>query len=721
MCKQFLFLGVGGMGMAPLAFYVRQMGHTVYGFDDGLSADLERLFEVQKIIICERFPGKIDGVIFSSAIAIHHPWLNAAKEKGIPVIRRGDFLAKFCQKKKVIAISGSHGKTTTTAMLIDHLPGCDYILGGFFQCKSKPPSFYREGSPYLICEVDESDRTIESFRPHITAALNLEDDHLMAYGSPEHLDRAFKKLFSQTQKAIIIPENDRRLNAIAQELAAPPGFIHRAPPPKNDDGGQCEENIAVVEKILDILAEEKDCPPIAANVSYTPIFRRNQYLGRVDCDDRAVEIWADYAHHPTEIENYIGRFQKIHPNGKILLVFQPHRYSRTQQYARDFAEIFAARDALLLPVYPADEIFSADGTTQAILKYLPQTTQAKFIESLENFSLRAFFPAGDFPDIALFIGAGDIFQRAQRWITAQRIAQLRAHLARRSIAFRENFPLKGHNTLQIAATAPLWVEPQSEDELRELIRQLRAAEIPYRPIGHGANLLLDEWEGVFISLRKMPVSWDIDRGTLTASANIPLATFVKRLAALGIRGYEALAGIPGTLGGALYMNAGAQGQSIFDHLRSIKFLDISGEIGAMAKDGIQFGYRCGFRGGIILGAQFSLDRRESAAILLEEIGAQIQRRKNKQPSQPNAGSIFKNPENHFAGALIEQTGLKGAAIGGAQIAECHANFIVNGRKTATAQDVKRLLHLARQSVFEERGIFLEREILLASDDFLPII
>ncbi|MDR0590651.1 MAG: UDP-N-acetylmuramate dehydrogenase [Puniceicoccales bacterium] len=721
MCKQFLFLGVGGMGMAPLAFYVRQMGHIVYGFDDRLSTDLERLFEGQKIIICERFPEKIDGVIFSSALATHHPWLTMAEERGISAVRRGNFLAEFCEKKKVIAITGSHGKTTTTAMLTDHLPGCDYILGGFFECENKPPAFYRESNPYLICEVDESDRTIESFRPYITAALNLEDDHLRAYGSPKHLDTAFEKLFSQTRKAIIIPETDCRLNAIARKLAAPPGFIHTVPPPKNDYGEQCGENIAIVGKILEILALEPDKPPIVAPVSYTPIFRRNQYLGRIDGDKRAVEIWTDYAHHPTEIENYIARFQKLHPNKKILLIFQPHRYSRTQQYARDLAEIFAARDALLLPVYPADETFSADGTTQAILRYLPQTTKAKFLESLENFSLRTFFPADDSPDTVLFIGAGDIFQRAQRWIMGQRISDLRAHLTRRSIAFRENFPLKTHNTLQIDATVPLWVEPQSEGELRELIRQLRTAGIPYRAIGHGANLLLDECEGVFISLRKMPVSWVIDRGTLTASANIPLATFVGRLAALGFPGYEALMGIPGTLGGALYMNAGAQGQSIFDHLRSLKFLDSSGEIGVISKGEIRFGYRHGFRRGIILGAQFSLERRESAAILLEKIRAQARWRRGKQPSQPNAGSIFKNPENHFAGALIEQTGLKGVGIGGAKIAETHANFIVNGRKTATAGDIKRLLRLARQSVFEKHGIFLEREILLASDKFLPII
>jgi UDP-N-acetylmuramate-alanine ligase len=218
MCKQFLFLGIGGMGMAPLAYYVRRRGDIVYGFDDALTSALERFFEAQKIIICEQFPKKIDGVIFSSAIDEHHPWMQMAREEGIPLLLRGHFLASICRQKKVIAVTGSHGKTTTTGMLIDHLPHCDYILGGFFQNANRPPACYVPENSYLICEVDESDHTIESFHPYLTATINLEDDHVKAYGESKDLDAAFGTLFSQTQRAVIIPENNERLKNIAKNL-----------------------------------------------------------------------------------------------------------------------------------------------------------------------------------------------------------------------------------------------------------------------------------------------------------------------------------------------------------------------------------------------------------------------------------------------------------------------------------------------------------------------
>jgi UDP-N-acetylmuramate-alanine ligase len=131
--KQFLLIGIGGMGMAPLALYLRQQNHNIYGYDDALPNFLERFFERQKIIICESFPTNIDYVIYSSAIRNDHPWLTEAKKRGIEPCLRGEFLAQFCKKKRMIAITGSHGKTTVTGMLIDCLKRCDYILGGFFQ------------------------------------------------------------------------------------------------------------------------------------------------------------------------------------------------------------------------------------------------------------------------------------------------------------------------------------------------------------------------------------------------------------------------------------------------------------------------------------------------------------------------------------------------------------------------------------------------------------
>jgi UDP-N-acetylenolpyruvoylglucosamine reductase len=714
MCKQFLFLGIGGMGMAPLASYVRQRGDIVYGFDDALPSDLERFFEMQKIIICEEFPEKIDCVIFSSAIGKYHPWIQMARKVGIPILRRGHFLAKFCQQKKIIAVTGSHGKTTATGMLIDYLSPCDYILGGFFQDKNKLPAFYAKENKYLICEVDESDRTIEAFCPHITATLNLEDDHIGAYGASKNLDAAFEKLFSKTRQAVVIPENSERLRNITQNLKTPLFFANDLLPPKKAIAHG--ENAMVVRKILEILAKESDAPTILQKEFYSPIFRRHQFLGAINRGDQIIEAWADYAHHPTEITHHIENFQNMHPGQKILLIFQPHRYSRTGQYARDFAKAFEDKEVLFLPVYAAGETFLCDGTTQAILHYLPKTAKAKYVESLEDFNLQEFFENNPF-QVILFIGAGDIYQQAKDWLLTQRIFYLKENLRTQSIAFRENFPLKYRNSFQVDGAAPLWIEPKSEEELQILVRLLQIFEIQHFLIGHGSNLLLDKFGGVFISLKKMPAIFEVDRSLLTVSSEISLATFSKRVATLGFQGCEELVGIPGSLGGALHMNAGAHRQAIFDHLVSIKFLNSSGKIKIISKEQIDFGYRHGFQKGIILSAQFSFTRKESPQLLLEKIKAKAQWRREMQPSQPNAGSIFKNPENHFAGALIEQAGLKAIAFGGAKVSEKHANFIINHDQKATADDIKRLLRLVRQRVFERHGIFLEREILFASDGF----
>ncbi|MDR2807151.1 MAG: UDP-N-acetylmuramate dehydrogenase [Puniceicoccales bacterium] len=712
MSKQFLFLGIGGMGMAPLASYVRQQGHRVYGFDDALALPWERFLEAQQIVICEQFPQHSNGVIFSSAVKENHPWLRIARERNIPVIRRGYFLAKFCAQKKVVAITGSHGKTTTTAALIDHWPTCSYILGGFFRDHRKPPALFIKDSPYLLCEVDESDRTIEAFHPYMTAAINLEDDHLKAYGSPENLDAAFEKLFSQTRRAVIIPEGNIRLRHIVQNLSVPRFF---APTPSTTHGASHDlENKAIVQKVLEQLAAEGEAT-ILSEVSPSPVFRRHQRLGEVGIGHHRIEIWTDYAHHPTEIACYIEKFQNMHPGKKILCVFQPHRYSRTEQYAQDFAEIFKDKATLLLPVYAANESLLPTGTTERILQDLPQSTKVKYITNVEDLDLQQFDLSDELPEAILFIGAGDIYEQAQRWQLKQCLAQIKDRLIKHTIAFQENFSLKHYNTFQIAAQAHLWIESQSEEELLILMGIFQDFNIPYAIIGHGSNLLLDDFKGVFISLKKMPPLFIVHHRSVTVAAAMPLAVFVKRVAALGFQGCEELAGIPGTIGGALYMNAGAHQQSIGDHLIRIRFLDRSGAVKTILRAQMKFSYRYGFRDGVILEAEFFFPQSESPQSLREKIQHRMRWRRASQPTQPNGGSIFKNPPSHFAGMLIEQAQLKGMIMGGAQVSEKHANFIINADRRAVAKDIKSLLRLMRQKVFEMQGIFLEREILFASD------
>jgi UDP-N-acetylenolpyruvoylglucosamine reductase len=713
--RQFLLIGIGGMGMAPLAFYLRQQNHNIYGYDDALPAFLEYILMRQEIIICESFPEDIDCVIYSSAIQGDHPWLMEAKKRSIETYLRGKFLAQFCKKKRMIAVIGSHGKTTVTGMLIDCLSNCDYILGGLFKNEEKLPAKYVLENDFLICEVDESDHTIEHFSPHVTVVLNLEDDHLIQYGRPETLDLAFERIFKNTRHAIIIPNGDERLENIIKksDITAEVMKVKIAP-----QVSAFNRNLSILQSALEVL--EKDELEIRIPLNFSPLFRRNQFLNTLYFE-RPIEIWADYAHHPTEIAQCIAHFEE--KEEKIAFIFQPHRYTRTQQYAQDFAKVFEGKNCTFLPVYSAGEKFLINGTTETILSHFSEDSKPNFVTSLNNFLIKnddnklQIPDQNALPNKIVFIGAGDIFYQARTWIFEQQLQLLKVFLAMQRTFFFENVSAKKHNTLCIDGVVPLIIEPESVEILIIIIQELIKTKIPFFIIGHGSNLLIDDLRSVWISLKRIAPVFTQKEGWIEVSAGFSLSIFCKQIAKLGFQGCEELVGIPGTIGGALYMNAGTLQQTISDQLASIDVINFAGNRQVIHKSQIPFAYRRGFRNGIILGAKFQFTKKEMSAILLEKIHKKMLWRRENQPQEPNAGSIFKNPPNLSAGALIDQAGMKGTRIGGAQISEKHANFIVNTTGQVTVSDVKRLINLTRQKVFEKYGIILEREILFASELF----
>jgi UDP-N-acetylenolpyruvoylglucosamine reductase len=713
--KRFLLIGAGGMGMAPLSLYLRQQNYNIYGYDDALPIFLEHFFERQNIIICESFPENIDRVIYSSAIPKNHPWLMEAKKRGIEISLRGEFLAQFCEKKKMIAIAGSHGKTTVVGMLIDCFPHCDYILGGFFQSEEKLPANYALENEFLICEVDESDHTIERFSPHVTVVLNLEDDHLVQYGSVEKLDLAFEMLFQNTRHTIIIPDWDTRLEKIIKNSNATAKVIKVK---IAQWASALDKNLSILQCIFNLL--ENDALESHMPSKFSSLFRRNQSLGTLYFE-QPVEILADYAHHPTEVSQCIVHFEE--KKKEVAFVFQPHRYTRTQQYAQDFAKVFTEKNCTFLPVYPVGEKFLTDGTTETILNFFPENNRPKLITSLNDFTLEEggsvlqVLNKSSFPNKIIFVGAGDIFYQAKEWVFKQQIQLVKIFLIAQGIAFSENISIKKYNTFCIGGSIPLLIEPESTESFATVLKKLIEIKIPFLIIGHGSNLLVDDLCHVLISQKKMPQIFTQKEDWIEVSANFSLPLFCRRITNLGFYGCEELAGIPGTIGGALYMNAGAHQQTISDKLISMEVIDFAGNFQVIHKSQISFTYREGFRSGVILGAKFQFTAKEASKILLEKIHQKTLWRQENQPQEPNIGSIFKNPQNCSAGALIDRADLKGTQIGGAQISPKHANFIVNATGYATANDVKRLINLIRQEVLEKYEIILKREILFTSEVF----
>lgn len=287
-------------------------------------------------------------------------------------------------------------------------------------------------------------------------------------------------------------------------------------------------------------------------------------------------------------------------------------------------------------------------------------------------------------------------------------------LENENIEYRQNEPMRAHTTFKIGGEADIFIIPASPAALIYAVKKCGELEIPYFILGNGSNLLVSDGgiEGAVISLAGINgISSDGEK--ITCGAGAMLSSVCLKALSLSLTGLEFAYGIPGTAGGALYMNAGAYGGQMADVIESAECLTASGEIKTLKKENMQLGYRSSvFKNGglIIISLTLALKKGDKTEIKAE-MDELLNRRKQKQPLEyPSAGSTFKRPEGYFAGALIEKNGLKGLTVGGAQVSEKHAGFVIN-RGGATAADVKALIGKIQKKVFENDGVMLEPEVI----------
>lgn len=283
----------------------------------------------------------------------------------------------------------------------------------------------------------------------------------------------------------------------------------------------------------------------------------------------------------------------------------------------------------------------------------------------------------------------------------------------------ENEPMSRHTTFRVGGPADVLFLPESEDQLLRALAIAREAGAPCIVLGNGSNLVVRDGgiRGLVIVLGEGMAAIVRAGDTLTAWAGASLARVSAYAQASGLSGLEFASGIPGTLGGGCAMNAGAYGGQLSDALVDARVL-LDGEVKTLTVDEMQMGYRTSLplrEGGIVISARFALmpDDPEAIAGRMRELNA---RRRDKQPlNHPSAGSTFKRPEGHFAGALIEQAGLKGKSVGGAQVSEKHAGFIVN-TGGATATDILTLIGMVQEAVRARFGVCLETEVRILGED-----
>ena len=283
-----------------------------------------------------------------------------------------------------------------------------------------------------------------------------------------------------------------------------------------------------------------------------------------------------------------------------------------------------------------------------------------------------------------------------------------------------NAPMKKYTSFKCGGNASILITPDSSDSLQKIISYCYTKNVKPLMIGNGSNLLVTDngIDDVVIKIgSKMSKIELIDDTTIFCEAGASLKSLCMFALENSLSGLEFAYGIPGTLGGAVYMNAGAYGGEMKDVLFSCKHIDADGNIGELSQDELDLRYRGSVytdNGFTIVSAIMKLKKAEMTDIKAA-MDDKLQRRKDKQPLEyPSAGSTFKRPEGYFAGALIEESGLKGYTVGGAQVSEKHAGFVINKNK-ATATDVIALIKDVQKIVFEKHGVMLETEVKIIGE------
>lgn len=279
---------------------------------------------------------------------------------------------------------------------------------------------------------------------------------------------------------------------------------------------------------------------------------------------------------------------------------------------------------------------------------------------------------------------------------------------------RRDEPMSAHTTFRIGGTADVWIEPDGEVGLCEVVALCREAGVPYVIIGNGSNLLVsdDGFRGVVICTRRGMEKLEIEGNVIRAEAGVILARVANEAMKAGLAGLEFASGIPGCIGGAVVMNAGAYGGEMKQVLTRVHVLMPEGELVWIPVEEMELGYRTSCIPkcqGIVTAVELKLEPGDPAAIKarMDELNRS---RREKQPLEyPSAGSTFKRPEGHFAGKLIQDAGFAGYSVGGAQVSAKHCGFVIN-RGGATAADVLELCRQVEKRVQEQFGVSLEMEI-----------
>jgi len=436
--NHFHLVGIGGIGMSGIAHILLDMGYTVSGSD---LSENKNVLELKKRSVQifighkkENLPPSADVVIYSSAVnPAQNPETREARRRGIPVIPRGEMLAELMRLKEGIAVSGSHGKTTTTSMLayIFHRAKLDptVIIGGKLHLFEGKNARLGKGE-ILIAEADESDGSFLKLSPVVSVITNIDREHLDHYGDFENIKSAFLEFANKVPfygfsvvniddptVRELYPLFNRRVVTFGIDFPADYGAknIERTSTGykftltyKGDSLGEIELNVMGRHNIYNALAASSVA--LESDIDFDLLRealgdfknaeRRLQKLG----ETKKVVFYEDYGHHPREIKAVLETLEEFYPNRELIFVFQPHRFTRTFYLWKDFVEVLKPYKGIITPIYPASEEPIPNITSERLAK----ESNSLYVEESEVAKLLKELLKGENPKVVVFLGAGSI-------------------------------------------------------------------------------------------------------------------------------------------------------------------------------------------------------------------------------------------------------------------------------------------------------------------------
>ena len=741
-------VGVAGSGMSGLAGLLIELGHTVTGSDKASTTETDRLQRLGLHFYDQHRPEHADAaelVVFSSAIKNDNRILLAARDSGKPLCRRAEAVAAIMRAKRGIVIAGMHGKTTTSAMTAhvlregglhpSHYVGAEIPILG-------TNAHWDPRGEYFVAEGDESDGTLRFFHPEYALILNIEEEHLDYYVDLAAIEKVFAQLIDQTSGTVLYNMDDPNTARLSlkHKRAISYGFSEQADYRgfdvelrhfgssfsvcrRAEKLGQASLNVPGEHNVHNALgvialASELSIPFDKITASLRRFEHARRRFEIKYASDRFLLV-DDYAHHPTEIRATLSTAKSI-GRRRLVTAFQPHRFSRTKALSREFGSAFDDADRVVITdVYPASEtpIPGISGGTIADETIRRGHRGISYQPRLEwvHRDVGNMLEPGD---LVLSLGAGNIHEQLEILAADLVIAEKLKAIVDEESDVRLYEPLSKHTTLRVGGPAQFWVEPRSEQSFAKLIRFCHAEHLPLFAIGRGSNLLVRDGgiRGVVVH----PRGGDFDRidvqgCEITAGAGVKLRQVAYAARAAGLGGLEWMEGIPGAVGGALRMNAGAMASQTFENVVRVRYLDAEGNSHVKNRDEMEVFYRRFplLEKNFAISATFRgqpADRAEIDSRLRES----QEKRRTTQPAAKSAGCIFKNPASIPAGKLVDELGLKNSRVGNARVSQVHGNFVVNDGD-ATAAEILELIDNIKRVAREKRGIELETEVEIVGE------